>query len=122
MFLTVCSFKATVGLWKFQKNRSRPIFVLTVVVLLKTGLDSLRDQRARAKIRTRIGRVRLGNFGKCEPVGGGVVELKIDHGPGYRVYFGQVGTKLVILLCGGDKSSQADDIRRAIEYWEDYKN
>ena len=85
-------------------------------------MDSLRDKRARAKIRTRIARVRLGNFGNCEPVGGGVLELKIDYGPGYRVYFGQVGTKLVILLCGGDKSSQSEDIRRAIEYWEDYKN
>ena len=71
-------------------------------------MDSLRDKRARAKIRTRIARVRLGNFGNCEPVGGGVLELKIDYGPGYRVYFGQVGTKLVILLCGGDKSSQSE--------------
>ena len=83
--------------------------------------DSLRDHRARAVIRTRIGRVRLGNLGNCEPVGSGVLELKIDYGPGYRVYFGQVGTKLVILLCGGDKSSQSEDIRKAIEYWEDYK-
>ena len=84
-------------------------------------MGSLRDQRARAKIRTRIARVRLGNLGNCEPVGSGVLELKIDYGPGYRVYFGQVGMKLVILLCGGDKSSQAEDIRRAIEYWGDYK-
>jgi putative addiction module killer protein len=84
-------------------------------------LASLRDRRARALIWTRIGRVRLGNLGHCEPVGSGVLELKIDYGPGYRVYFGQVGTKLVILLCGGDKSSQPEDIRRAIEYWEDYK-
>jgi len=84
-------------------------------------MDSMRDQRARAKIRARLARVRLGNFGNCEPVGNGVLELKIDYGPGYRVYFGQVGAKLVILLCGGDKSSQGEDIRRAIEYWEDYK-
>jgi putative addiction module killer protein len=84
-------------------------------------MTSLRDQRARAKIRTRIDRVQLGNLGNCEPVGGGVSELKIDYGPGYRVYFGQVGTKLVILLCGGDKSSQSEDIKKAIEYWEDYK-
>ena len=84
-------------------------------------LASLRDHQARARIRTRINRVRLGNLGDCEPVGDGVLELKIDYGPGYRVYFGQVGMKLVILLCGGDKSSQAEDIRRAIEYWEDYK-
>ena len=84
-------------------------------------MTSLRDQRARARIRTRIDRVQLGNLGNCEPVGGGVSELKIDYGPGYRVYFGQVGTKLVILLCGGDKSSQSEDIKKAIEYWEDYK-
>ncbi len=84
-------------------------------------MGSLRDQRAKARIRTRIARVRLGNLGNYEPVGNGVLELKISYGPGYRVYFGQVGVKLVILLCGGDKSSQAEDIRRAIEYWEDYK-
>ena len=84
-------------------------------------MDSLRDQRARDIVRARIARVRLGNLGNCEPVGGGVMELKIDYGPGYRVYFGQVGMKLIILLCGGDKSSQAEDIRRAIDYWEDYK-
>ncbi|MBI2988797.1 MAG: type II toxin-antitoxin system RelE/ParE family toxin [Deltaproteobacteria bacterium] len=84
-------------------------------------MDSLRDQRARDIVRARIARIRLGNLGNCEPVGGGVLELKIDYGPGYRVYFGEVGMKLVILLCGGDKSSQAEDIRRAIDYWEDYK-
>ena len=54
-------------------------------------MDSLRDKQATARIRTRIGRVRLGNLGNCEPVGSGVLELKIDYGPGYRVYFGQVG-------------------------------
>jgi len=63
----------------------------------------------------------LGKLGNCEPVGAGVLELQIDYGPGYPVYFGQVGTKLVILLCGGDKSSQPEDIRMAIEYWEDYR-
>ena len=84
-------------------------------------IDSLRDRRARAIIRIRIGRVRLGNLGNCESVGSGVLELKIDYGPGYRVYFGQVATKLVVLLCGGDKSSQGKDIRKATEYWEDYK-
>ena len=84
-------------------------------------MDSLRDQRARARIWARIVRVRLGNVGDCESVGGGVLELKIDYGAGYRVYFGQAGIKLVILLCGGDKSSQGEDIRRAIEYWAEYK-
>jgi putative addiction module killer protein len=74
-------------------------------------MTSLRDQKARAKIRARIARVRLGNLGDCEPVGAGVLELKVDYGPGYRVYLG-LGTKLVILLCGGDKSSCLHDIRR----------
>ena len=108
-------------LWKSQRNKSRTINVLTVVVLLKTGSLHSGTNEQELRIRTRIARVRLGNLGNCEPVGGGVLELKIDYGPGYRVYFGQVGTKLVILLCGGDKSSQTEDIRRAIEYWEDYK-
>lgn len=85
-------------------------------------LDSLQDRQARARIRTRINRVRLGNLGDCRSVGGSVLELKIDYGPGYRVYCGQVGAKLVILLCGGDKSSQSEDISKAVEYWEDYKS
>ena len=84
-------------------------------------MNSLQDQQTRARIRARIARVRLGNLDNCEPVGGGVLELKIDYGAGYRIYCGQVGAKLIILLCGGDKSSQSENIRRAIEYWEDYK-
>ena len=84
-------------------------------------LDSLQDQKARGKVRTRIARLRLGNLGDYKAVGSGVLELRIDYGPGYRVYCGQVGNKIVILLCGGDKSSQSKDIMKAIEYWEDYK-
>ena len=64
----------------------------------------------------------IGKLGAtANQLGSGVLELKVNYGPGYRVYFGQVGTKLVILLCGGDKSSQNEDITRAMEYWEDYK-
>lgn len=85
-------------------------------------LASLQDGQARARIRTRINRVRVGNLGDCKPVGGGVLELRIDYGPGYRVYFGQAGTELVILLYGGDKNSQSEDIRQAMEYWENYKS
>lgn len=83
-------------------------------------LKTLRDRKARAIIRTRINRVRLGNLGKCKSLGEGVSELKINFGAGYRVYFAQEGDKIVILLCGGDKSSQNRDIKQAKEYWQDY--
>lgn len=84
-------------------------------------LDSLRDTRARAKIKNRLKRVELGNLGDYRSVGAGVYELKIDYGPGYRVYFGQVGSIIVILLCGGEKSTQKQDILRAKEYWRNYE-
>lgn len=85
-------------------------------------LESLRDINARAKIRARLDRVEAGNLGDYRAVGNGVCELRIDYGPGYRVYFGQVGTTFIVLLCGGDKSTQDQDIRLAIEYWTDYGN
>lgn len=84
-------------------------------------LYSLRDVMARAKLRARIDRVKLGNFGRCDPVGQGIMELKLDFGPGYRIYFGQMGQTLIVLLCGGDKSTQSKDIKKALEYWADYK-
>ena len=84
-------------------------------------LDALRDARGRVKIRARLDRVLLGNLGDRAGVGEGVEELRIDFGPGYRVYIGQVGSKVVLLLCGGDKSTQAEDIREAKNYWKDYK-
>lgn len=83
-------------------------------------LSSLRDLNAVVKIEQRLDRVRLGNLGNSKSVGEGVWELKIDFGPGYRVYFGQVGSTIVLLLCGGDKSSQEQDIRKAYEYWKEY--
>src|SRR2546428_12787873 len=73
-------------------------------------LDSRRDIRGREKIRARLNRIRLGNFGDSSSGGEGVEELRIDFGPGCRVYFGQAGTKIVLLLCGGDKSTQTQDI------------
>jgi putative addiction module killer protein len=78
-------------------------------------LNDLRDVKARAIIRKRLERVQLGNLGK------NVWELKIDYAGGYRVYFGQVGLELVLLLCGGDKSTQADDILIAQTYWREYE-
>ncbi len=84
-------------------------------------LDSLRDIRVISQIDNRLRRVKLGNLGDYRSVGEGVFELRIDYGPGYRLYFGQVGTTIVLLLCGGDKSTQAQDIRKAKEYWKDYE-
>jgi putative addiction module killer protein len=76
-------------------------------------LDDLADLRARARIQARIERLALGNAGDVKPAGEGVSELRIDYGPGYRVYFKRRGQRLIILLAGGDKSSQARDIKRA---------
>jgi len=84
-------------------------------------LRGLRDTRARQRVRTRIARIRLGNFGDFKSVGEGVGEIRIDYGPGYRVYFGRDGDEIVILLTGGDKSTQGSDIETAKEYWDDYK-
>lgn len=84
-------------------------------------LGSLRDIKARGKIRTRLDRVQVGNLGDYRSVGKGVWELKIDYGPGYRVYFGQIGSTVILLLCGGDKSTQQQDISKAQEYWADYE-
>ena len=82
----------------------------------------LRDNAVKARILTRIDRVRFGNFGDCKSVGDGVFELRIHFGSGYRVYFGLVGTEVVLLLGGGEKSSQPKDITNCQEYWREYKN
>ncbi|WP_316228128.1 MULTISPECIES: type II toxin-antitoxin system RelE/ParE family toxin [unclassified Bradyrhizobium] len=81
-------------------------------------LAALKDQRARLQIVRRISRVAAGNFGDTKSVGGAVSELRIDHGPGYRVYFTRRGEVVVILLCGGDKRTQSKDIRKAKEIVE----
>lgn len=89
--------------------------------VFESWLESLPDRQAQARIAARLERLTAGNFGDCKPVGGGVSELRIDHGPGYRVYFAMVGGACVLLLCGGDKRRQSADIARAIEYLKDYK-
>jgi putative addiction module killer protein len=76
---------------------------------------SLRDRKARARIDVRIRRLSLGNPGDVRPIGSGVAELRIDYGPGYRVYFVQRGLMLIILLAGGDKRTQERDIKKALE-------
>lgn len=84
-------------------------------------LSRLRDARAQAKVLTRINRLAAGNFGDCKPLRQGVCELRIDWGPGYRVYYAIIGAVCVLLLCGGDKRKQSSDIGRALEYLSDYK-
>ncbi len=81
--------------------------------------NSIRDLQAKARIDVRIRRMTLSNFGDVKPVGSGVSELRIDYGPGYRIYFIQRGENLVLLLAGGDKRTQDRDIRRAIKMAED---
>jgi putative addiction module killer protein len=76
-------------------------------------LIALRDQRALAKIVSRIERLAVGNAGDVKAVGDGISELRIDYGPGYRIYYKQTGRKIVLILCGGDKSSQERDIKHA---------
>ena len=91
-----------------------------MIGVLKTSvfdawLSDLKDRRAVARITARIDRLALGNPGDVKPVGSGVSEMRIDFGPGYRVYYQQRGSIVILLLCGGDKRTQDTDIRRAIE-------
>jgi putative addiction module killer protein len=83
-------------------------------------LNSLRDPKTRRRILKRLWRLESGYFGDCKRLGGGVSELRFFFGPGYRVYFGEDGDKIVVLLCGGDKDSQRRDIRNAQTYWKEY--
>ena len=83
--------------------------------------ESLRDFKAQTVIDAKMARVRLGNFGACQPVGHGVFEFKIDYGPGYRIYYGRIASKIILLLCGGDKSTQQKDIQTAHRFWRQFK-
>ena len=98
----------------------RLVYTLTMVELRETAIFSewlaaLKDRQARVRVQDRLLRLRLGNPGQHRALKGGVCELKIDHGPGYRVYYTQRGEVLVILLCGGNKSTQQADIRAALQ-------
>jgi len=84
-------------------------------------LAGVRDVRTKAKIVARIDRLSAGNLGDCKSLRGGLFELRIDWGPGYRVYFALVGGNCALLLGGGDKRKQSSDIKRALEYLKDYK-
>lgn len=95
-------------------------YKIHVFEVLKTDefdnwLSALADQRAVAKIASRIERLGLGNAGDVKPVGEGISEMRLNYGPGYRIYYKQTGRTIVLILCGGDKSSQEGDIKRAKE-------
>jgi putative addiction module killer protein len=102
--LTTCIHADTLG--RVPEVRKTEVFA--------RWLDGLRDIQARARVQARIERLIAGNPGDVKPVGEGVSELRIDYGPGYRVYFRKRGRDLIILLAGGDKSKQASDIKNAL--------
>ena len=98
-----------------------PVIELLTTSVFDAWLAGLRDSHAKARIEVRVRRLSLGNPGDAKPVGGGVSELRIDYGPGYRVYFAQRGMVVALLLCGGDKRTQDADIaaaKRIAETWE----
>jgi putative addiction module killer protein len=96
-----------------------------VAVIKSASFDrwfaNLKDPQARARIAVRLDRLALGNAGDVKPVGAGISELRIDYGPGYRIYFMRRGKKLIVLLCGGDKRTQAADIDLALSIARDWR-
>jgi len=104
MALTMCSHTATVPSWLKSEKQT----------FSSDGSDDLCDLQAKARVQARIERLAAGNPGDVEPVGEGVSKLRINYGPGYRVYFKKRGQYLIILLAGGDKSTQAKDIKTAL--------
>ena len=87
----------------------------------KEWLANLADRQARARVAVRVQRMAAGNFGDHKPLSDGVWELRIDHGPGYRVYYAQAGRRVLLLLIGGDKRRQQADIETAVRYWQDWQ-
>lgn len=85
-------------------------------------LEDLQDMRNRRRILSRLMRVQQGNYGDVEPIGEGLSELRFFFGSGYRVYFGEDADNIVVILCGGDKDSQSQDIENAKAYWQEYQN
>ena len=102
-----------VELFRYQRDDGREPFT--------EWLDGLRDKMARARTLVRLRQLQAGNFGDSAAVGEGVIELRVHIGAGHRVYCGRHGKAIVILLCGGDKSTQATDIKRAKLLWSEWK-
>jgi len=91
-------------------------------VPFESWFSSLQDEKTKAIIRIRLNRVRLGNFGDKKPISNGVFELRIDYGPGYRIYCAMDGKTTVIILTAGEKGSQKRDVKTALELWRQYRN
>ena len=102
-----------IELLRYQRDDGREPFT--------EWLEMMRDKVAQARIRIRLRQVQAGNLGDCEPVGDGVIELRVHVGAGYRVYCGRYGKSVVILLCGGDKRSQSTDIKQAKAIWTEWR-
>ena len=100
-------------------NYSSQMIEVYTTEVFDSWFEKLRDRQARARIQARIDRIEIGNFGDVQAVGEGVSELRIFYGPGYRVYFTKKSSVVVVLLVGGDKSSQAKDIERAKKLAQD---
>ena len=83
--------------------------------------SALEDPRSRDLIRARLARLRAGNFGDCKFIGQGLFELRVFYGPGYRIYFGHLSARKLLILIAGDKDSQVRDIQKALSYWADYR-
>lgn len=90
-------------------------------IVFDKWLDQLSDKQAVARIAIRIERIKRGSFGDCKPLQDGVWEMRIDYGPGYRIYYSMIGKTIVLLLCGGDKRKQNADIEKAVYYLKNYK-
>ncbi len=112
---------AAIKLWKYNEREITSYGTSDGKFPFDEWLDSVRDRNVRVRIKSRLDRVQQGNLGDIKSVGEGVFELRINYGPGYRVYFGQVGLTVVVILVAGDKSTQEQDIRQAIAYWKDYE-
>lgn len=97
------------------------MFTLVASSAFEKWFGGLKDYRASARIRQRLARLEQGHVGDAKPVGEGVSEMRIDHGPGYRVYFMRSGSVVILLLCGGDKGSQSRDIKEAKRIAREWK-